>query len=320
MNTPHRTSLRVFAGLWAGLWMSAALAPAAAEAPNGAAGRRESAFARPAPAASEAEPVSGSGWNLFNPTPANLMREFQTDRPDRTESPYTIDAGHFAIESGLFEYTRNDLRPGDTSRPEQRIVVLNTAYKLGLFNNVDLQLFVESFVWQRMQNRSGHGYAEESGVGATTVRLKWNLWGNDAGKTALAFMPYVIAPTSELTDDIGDVEGGLIIPFAVKAPFGWNIGTMTQVEVRHNVAGGGYHPAWINSIAFHHTLFTDRLDGYVEFYSDYDFEGHGAWAATVDLGLQYKLTENLLLDGGVNIGVTRDADDVNPFLGLSVRF
>src|SRR5256885_9928210 len=34
-----------------------------------------------------------SDFNLFNPTPPELMREFNTDRPDKTESPYTVDAG-----------------------------------------------------------------------------------------------------------------------------------------------------------------------------------------------------------------------------------
>ncbi len=29
-------------------------------------------------------------YNLLNPTPRNLMREMSTDRPDKTESPYTV--------------------------------------------------------------------------------------------------------------------------------------------------------------------------------------------------------------------------------------
>jgi hypothetical protein len=41
---------------------------------------------------------------------------------------------------------------------------------------------------------------------------------------------------------------------------------------------------------------------------------------TVDAGFTYALTEDIQLDAGVNIGVTRAADDWNPFLGLSWRF
>jgi hypothetical protein len=32
------------------------------------------------------------------------------------------------------------------------------------------------------------------------------------------------------------------------------------------------------------------------------------------------LTQDIQLDGGVNIGATRTAPDVNPFVGLSFRF
>jgi hypothetical protein len=36
--------------------------------------------------------VDKSQFHLFNPTPKALMRELSTDRPDQTESPYTVDA------------------------------------------------------------------------------------------------------------------------------------------------------------------------------------------------------------------------------------
>ena len=47
--------------------------------------------------------VDKSQYNLFNPTPDNLLREFETSRPDQTTGPHTVDAGHFYLELGLFE-------------------------------------------------------------------------------------------------------------------------------------------------------------------------------------------------------------------------
>jgi hypothetical protein len=52
------------------------------------------ASARPAAVAATG-PADKSAFSLFNPTPRELMREMSTDRPDTTESPYTVDAGHF---------------------------------------------------------------------------------------------------------------------------------------------------------------------------------------------------------------------------------
>src|SRR3990170_415907 len=48
-----------------------------------------------------------SQYSLFNPTPRALMREMTTDRPDTTEVPFTVDAGHVQTESTLFGYTRS---------------------------------------------------------------------------------------------------------------------------------------------------------------------------------------------------------------------
>ncbi|HEY2952117.1 MAG TPA: transporter, partial [Verrucomicrobiae bacterium] len=62
------------------------------------------------------------------------------------------------------------------------------------------------------------------------------------------------------------------------------------------------------------------LAGYVEFFSLVSSETGSDWIGTVDLGFTYALSDNIQLDGGVNIGVTRSADDINPFLGVSWRF
>src|SRR5947207_2540338 len=39
-----------------------------------------------------------SGYNLFHPTPRDMMRELSADRPDKTDCPFTVDAGHFQVE------------------------------------------------------------------------------------------------------------------------------------------------------------------------------------------------------------------------------
>jgi hypothetical protein len=41
---------------------------------------------------------------------------------------------------------------------------------------------------------------------------------------------------------------------------------------------------------------------------------------TLDVGLCYAFTEDLLFDAGINFGVTEAADDFNPFAGFSMRF
>jgi hypothetical protein len=45
-----------------------------------------------------------STFNLFNPVPSEYLREMDTDGPGATESPYTVDAGHFQVEMTLADY------------------------------------------------------------------------------------------------------------------------------------------------------------------------------------------------------------------------
>src|SRR6185295_18026914 len=95
-----------------------------------------------------------SMFNLFRPTPKELMREMATDRPDQTESTYTLDAGHFQIETTIFGFTMDDRNPERVSRRVREYEIMNTNYKVGLFNNVDFQVVVPSFtVVRTRENR-----------------------------------------------------------------------------------------------------------------------------------------------------------------------
>lgn len=51
-----------------------------------------------APAAgSNQTAIDKSAFHLFNPTPAEHLRELTIDGPGNPESPYTVDAGHFQL-------------------------------------------------------------------------------------------------------------------------------------------------------------------------------------------------------------------------------
>src|SRR5882724_3213861 len=156
-----------------------------------------------------------SDFNLFNPTPPDLMREFNTDRPDKTESPYTVDAGHLQLEMDLVSYSYDSRNPQHESRRVQQLNILSTNFKIGLLNNLDFQLISDNFLWLRDEDLSTHQANETSGAGDTTLRFKLNLWGNDGGKSAFGLLPFITFPTA--SDDLGvqDTEFGLILPLAL---------------------------------------------------------------------------------------------------------
>jgi hypothetical protein len=160
---------------------------------------------------------------------------------------------------------------------------------------------------------------ENRGFGDVIPRLKVNLWGNDGGTTALAVMPYVKLPTN--TDDVGNnsVEGGLIVPLAISLPQEVNLGLMTQLDIMRDESGSGHHAEFVNTITLSRGIIGE-LSGFVEFYSSVSTESDSEWVGTFDFGFTYMLTEDIQLDAGAYVGLTRSADDINPFLGVSWRF
>ena len=278
------------------------------------------AWAVALPAAGD-ESTDKSRYHLFNPTPSHLLREMSTDRPDKTESAYTVDAGHFQVEMDLLNYAHDRERSGGATSTVDAFAIAPINFKVGLCNQVDLQVVVETWNYLRTEvSASGFKSSQhQRGFGDITTRVKYNLWGNDGGKTALAVMPFVKLPTNQ--DELGNnsVEGGLILPLAVELPKGFGLGVMTEFDFNRDSVGDGYHADFVNTITFSHDLVGD-LGGYVEFFSLVSTEDDSEWVGTVDLGLTYTLTENIQLDGGVNIGVTDAAPDINPFVGVSFRF
>jgi hypothetical protein len=260
-----------------------------------------------------------SAFTLFHPTPRELMRPMSTDRPDKTESPYTVDAGHLQVEMDLINYAYTDSRLNGESQRINAYAVAPANLKLGLLNHIDLQVIVEPYVSLATET-PGTGESERvAGFGDVLTRLKWNVWGNDGGPTALALMPFVRFPTH--ADRLGEEEGavGMIVPFALELPSDWGLGAMTQVTVFNDASDDDAVAQFVNTVTVGHSII-GSLAGYLEFYSAVSTRADIEWIGTVDLGLTYQFTDDFRLDGGLNIGVTESAPDLNPFLGLSVRF
>ena len=264
-------------------------------------------------------PADATSHHLFRPTPAGSLREMSTDRPDKTESPYTLDAGHFQLEMDLVNYTHDHDRSRGADAQMDAFAFGPVNLKVGLLDRVDFQLVLETYNYVRVDDRRSRTVEKMEGFGDVTTRLKVNFWGNNGGRTALGAIPFVKLPSNQ--DGLGNngVEGGIIFPLAVGLPRGWAMGVMTELDLLRNDANHGHHATFIHSITFEHRLY-GKLEGYAEFYSEVSAEREARWIGTADFGMTYKVTDNLQLDAGINIGVTESADDLNPFVGVSWRF
>jgi hypothetical protein len=266
------------------------------------------------PGPGEAAVSAKRGYSIFHATPDSLLRDLSADRPDLTESPYTVDAGRIQIETDLVRYSRDE----DAGVRTETWSPLTLNFKLGLDNATDFQIVSE---WRRFERVTGPGAGpplERRGFGDLVFRLKRNLFGNDEGSVAAALLPFVSVPTS--THGVGDtsIGAGIALPVAVDLGTGWSLGLMGEVDQLEDGDEDGRHLEWIATATTGRALF-GSLGGFVEFAATFRPAEEGAWIGTADAGVTYSLSRNVQLDGGVYAGVSDAADDMTFFLGLTAR-
>jgi hypothetical protein len=232
-------------------------------------------------------------------------REMSTDRPDTTESAYSVPAGNFQVEMSFFDYSRD--RSAGSKNETWSFGLMNL--KAGLNDQMDLQLIFDSWTRERSDGQTSSGFSD------VTLRWKTNLWGNDGGKTALAVMPYLTIPTDSKISG-SEWEGGLIVPLAINLNDRVFLGLMIEADY---VADdfGGHRLEWLHSATLGVGL-TEKLGSYVELVGiagpDTDYQ------ALFDAGLTLAVTDHLIFDTGVRLGLNDAAEDLAVFTGMSVRF
>jgi hypothetical protein len=243
------------------------------------------------------------GYNLFKPTPKDMMREFSIDRPDVTESPITVDAGHFQFEGDLVKWTKES--GGKSARA---ISFFNGLYKMGLSHSWDIQVGIELF--NIYQNPDAEKV--DQGHGATTIRLKHNFWGNDGNtKTAFGIIPYTTFTSGNPFDS--DVNFGFGFPFSYGINEKLDFGAQPQFDFI-STGNGEYDLSYFQTVVVGGPLAGD-LDFYVEGLAVFP-KGDAQFLANG--GLIYNISPNVKIDVATNVGLNQAAP-TRVYLGLSFR-
>jgi len=259
-----------------------------------------------------------SSYTLFQPVPENSLRELNADRPDKTDCPFTVDAGHFQTEMDLVNmtYSQPDSKHNYVGFRSTEVVPMNL--KIGLFSNLDFQLVFTSYRWDKTNDQNNGSTYRQEGFNGITPRFKFNLIGNDGGFFALALIPFLSLPVAQKPFGNNSVEGGLGIPFAFDIP-GWDVGFQSTIHINRNDAGSKYHSEFDNSVSIGHSIL-GKLSLSGEFFSNISTESNMSWVGTLDTWLTYQINENFRVDSGVYIGLTPGADDWHPWVGLTFRY
>lgn len=266
--------------------------------------------------ADDAPAPDRSGFTLFNPAPDSALRSLCTDRPTKSTGPCTVDAGHFQLESDIFNASFQ--RTGGVTT--DTYLFTNPTLKLGLTNTLDAELNIAP-----LETVVTHDHGANStltGVGDLFARLKWNLIGEDGGNLSIALAPYVKAPTARHGIGNGAVEEGLIVPVQVTLPAGWSLTIDPEIDALKDQNGSGRHANYVGLLSFSHAV-TKTVTGSVEIWGDVNDDPAGTVRqSSFDLGLAWipEKAPNLQFDGGVNIGLNNATPGAQVYLGVSRRF
>ncbi|MGD1317877.1 transporter [Chryseobacterium sp. 2R14A] len=251
-------------------------------------------------------------YSLFNPVPREFMREMETDRPDVTESPYTVDAGHFQYETDIIGLTRekSDLKNTKT------LLINQANLKLGLTGSTAIQIGFETYGWHKEKDLATGTIKSKHGVGDLTIRIKQNIIGNNKGNFALAVLPYMKIPTSQYEDE-NLVEGGLIVPMIYKFAGEWKLGFQVEVDRLKDTDQHAMHTELLQTLAISHPL-SKSIEGIAETYYTYDFKAHEIYNF-VNAAVQMEVAKDFKIDAGLNYGIQHHAEK-RYFLGASYRY
>jgi hypothetical protein len=266
--------------------------------------------------AQSADAPDKSQYTLFNPVPDDQMRDFNTDRPPKANSPFTVDAGHFQYETDIANFA--DQWSG--AAPGYTLLALNPTLKAGLTNNVDLEVNFAPIVGVHAFNSTTDAWSTTWGIGDLFVRTKVNLWGNDGGTSAMALIPYVKVPTAPPGIGNGAVEGGVIAPLSISLPNGFTLLFNSEIDILKDSADDGRHANFINLVTLGHPLIKD-ITLYVELWSDYNNDPtRRETQYSFDTAIAWLVRPNLQFDIGADFGLNSATPNLQVFAGVSQRF
>ncbi|WP_052045871.1 transporter [Candidatus Paracaedibacter symbiosus] len=272
----------------------------------------------PEPVLANSPVYDKSKYSLFCPVPDKMLKEMATDRPDKTESPFTIDAGHYQLEFDMATYTYDTNKHNNTRTHSYTIFAPNL--RVGLTSNLEVDLIATAFNSIKTKDTFTAETTRNQGIDDTLIRFSYNFWGNEGeSTTAFGIIPYVKIPTNQ--DHLGNksYDGGILLPFNIKFTETLGLGLMTEVDYMrgNNVHKHVFKFANMGSLSWD---FSETFGTFFEIYTERSTEQDSRWIATFDTGLIITFTENWQMDMGVYFGLTPEADDVTPFIGMSIRF
>ena len=273
-------------------------------------------------ACAQADPAAPAadkdGYTLFDPTPDALLRPLQTDRPGKSFSPFTVDAGHVKVERDFLIYTWDHWSPdGSVSRST---TILDPNLKLGLNDWAELDAVLPLHDSQVTRSRTG-GRTAGQGLGDLQLGGKVNLFGNNGdGSRGAGVVAYAELPNGASGVREASAQYTVAVPIVLPLPDQFSITVNPGAGLLDNANKPGLHGDYQLILKLNRQIPGTTVTAGIELALDDEADHNTGDQNTIDGSLQWVIGHNVQLDGGVYVGINRSAPDWSPYVGFSVRF
>ncbi len=224
--------------------------------------------------------------------------------PLTTDDAYTVERGEFQVETGV-DLTRQD--------NHDREVGPSVTLSYGLLERMDVTVGSSYLFVNPAEGKN------ENGIGDTEVRLKYHLVDQKGWIPHFAVSGMLKIPTASDSKGLGSGK----TDFGLNAIFTWNLSKRWQLYSNLGYTFIGEHHAEneFNYSAAVQFALSDKWALVGELVGVNNFNGHTSDDPFSGLvGAQYMLSDSLVLDAGVEIGMNRAAPDYRFTAGLTFFF
>lgn len=246
-----------------------------------------------------------------------------TDRPNITNTPTTIDAGHVQLEAGIVDYAYDRDRYQGADADINGLSVGQFNFRLGVLNNLELNAAVDSYDFVHVHDKVTGINKDAGSFGDTVVGGKINFWGNELGEkvwdNAFAIQPQFKFPTARSDVGNGRFEALVNFPFIINLPRGFHLAYQPAVLYERSIYNTGCVAGMQNAICVDHMI-GKWIDVFAEYAVEATSESHVKAPQIIDVGCAYALSDNITFDTDLNFGLNNAANNFELLAGVNMRF
>lgn len=252
---------------------------------------------------------------IATPVQAQL-RDLCPERPGLDTPPCIVDAGHWQVEIGLADVTR-DKSGGQRSAT---VTLGDTELRYGIDSGTEIRASWAAYTWQHDHDRISGERSHASGTGDISLGVKRALLNPGGDALSVAAVAMITLPTGSHAISNGDWSASFQLPVSYALTSSLSLIATPEIGAATDQDGHGRHLAYGSAGGLSADL-NEKWNASLEMQLIRDRDpAEPSTQALSSVSLAFKPMASLMLDAGANFGLNHATPDTELYIGLSRRF